>query len=81
MHYIWCKFGIKIHHIEAETATSKGAIWNKFSKLHQHQSIKKYHILSVKISCRLYAHFSWGESAPKKNKGEKARLQKWGGVV
>ena len=39
LHYIWCKFSIKNKEIHAETAPSKGAIWNEISEQHQHQSI------------------------------------------
>ena len=39
LYYIWCKFIIIVEKIDAGSAPSKGAIWDKFSEQHQHQSI------------------------------------------
>ena len=43
----------------AETAPSNGAIWDKFSGQHQHQSTKKHHIYCpiVLIVSNNNAHF------------------------
>ena len=59
----WCNLHQNLK-TDAITAPSNGAIWNKFSEQHEHQSIKKHHIQSListflQIRCRFNAHFSW----------------------
>ena len=50
LHYIWCKFSIMMKKNDAGTAHYKGAIWDKFSEQHQHQSIKKRTIFDAQLA-------------------------------
>ena len=46
----WCKFSIKIIRNDAETAPSKGAIWEELSQQHQYQNIKKIIIFDDQLA-------------------------------
>ena len=49
---IWCQFSTIIKNIDAGAVPSDGAIWDEFTELSQHRSIKKSSLFNLQIWCK-----------------------------